>query len=289
MRSLYYANVVWPISHYEAVNRVPYGLGIFNQYWRHWIIPDANWSVGMAAVLITPFLFVAALPLILAILCIICRKKTVTPELVLYLACGAALWVSEMHRRDIYHLVFGSSLLLILSVFLLNEINTKWSSYALQLLAIASACLATFNLFSVLITHTMPTRVGPVAVYKDNGVVAYLDSHTVPGEEIFSYPYCPIYYFLSATSNPTRYLTLTYNYNPTSEFNSVIDVLEQHQVRYVIWDAKFLASTAPLVFSKAALTPPDGFLMEAYLQAHYKTVKDADGFRIMERKHNDRE
>src|ERR1035441_2134278 len=281
--TLYDANVVWPSLHYEAVNRVPYALGIFHEYWSHWLIPGANWSYGMAAVLITPFLFIAALPAILIVLCVVSWPKAIPSNFILYLLCGVALWLSEFHRRDIYHLVFGSPLFIIIFVYLLNEIRKKSASYVLQLLTVAATCLATLNLFVVATAHAKETRVGQVAMYKDNAALVYLDAHTVPGEEIFAYPYCPIYYFLSATNNPTRFLTLTYNYNPTSEFQSAIDILEQRKVRFVVWDTNFLAKAAPVVFSKAALNPPTGFIMEDYLSTHYRVVKDANGVEILER------
>jgi 4-amino-4-deoxy-L-arabinose transferase-like glycosyltransferase len=291
--SLYYANVVWPSHNYEAVNRVPYALGIFHEYWSHWIIPNAHWSIGLALVLITPFLFVAALPLIVAILCVAFRKKLASPFASLFLVCGGALWLSEFHRHDIYHLVFGSPLLIILVLYLLTEARQRWSDLALQLVVVTAGCLATFNLFAAATAHSMPTRVGPVAVYKNTGVIDYLDSHTVQGEEIFAYPYCPIYYFLTATSNPTRYLTMTYNYNSADEFKDAIRTLEEQKTRYVVWDSKFMTEVAPVVFTKAARNPPSGFLMEDYLESHYRIAKDFDGVRVMERKsenpsHNDR-
>jgi hypothetical protein len=132
-----------------------------------------------------------------------------------------------------------------------------------------------------------------VAVYKNTDVIDYLDSHTVQGEEIFAYPYCPIYYFLTATSNPTRYLTMTYNYNSADEFKDAIRTLEEQKTRYVVWDSKFMTEVAPVVFTKAARNPPSGFLMEDYLESHYRIAKDFDGVRVMERKsenpsHNDR-
>ena len=283
--SLFYANLVWPFRHYEAVNVIPYGLGIFSQYWHQWVHGDGrmNWSVWMGAILIVPFLFIAALPLIVTVLGVRYRGKTAPPEVLLYAICGSALWTSEMHRKDIYHLVFGAPLLLILCVHFLLQSRKRIADYALQILAITSGCLMVFNLLLVSTAHAIPTRVGSVAMYEDSPVVAFLDAHTVSGEETFVYPYCPIYYFLTATMNPTRFITLTYNYNTAEEFQDTIRILDEHKVRYVVWDSNFLTRTASRVFSNAARTPAEGFVMEKYLEAHYATVLDDHGLRVLER------
>lgn len=282
--SLINANLVWPFKHYEAVNVIPYGLGIFSQYWHQWVHGNGfNWSVVVGAVLVTPFLFVAALPFLMIVLAVRFKWKAAAPEVLLYGICGSALWVSEMHRKDIYHLVFGAPLLLILCTYFLLQSRKRIAGYTLQILGITSACLMIFNLLLVSMAHSIPTRAGNAGMYKDSPVVAYLDAHTVPGEETFAYPYCPIYYFLSATINPTRFITLTYNYNTADEFEDTIRILDQRKVRYIVWDSNFLAKTASAVFSDAARTPPEGFVMEKYLETHYTTVLDDHGLRVLER------
>jgi hypothetical protein len=89
--------------------------------------------------------------------------------------------------------------------------------------------------------------------------------------------------FLSATTNPTRYSLLMYNYNTTSQFKDAIQTLEQHKVRYVVWDISFQKDAGHL-FSAKSFEPPDGLLMEPYLKSHYRVVKQVGGMRIMERK-----
>ena len=290
LKSLIYANLVWPSQHYDAVNRVPYGLGIFHEYWHQFASGGGNslGSVTLACVLIIPFLLISGLPLVLLAASMRYKWKAASATVTLFLLCGIAIWLSEFHRRDIYHLVFGSPLLLILLCSMLIENQLRMSRVALTVLAVTGSCLVVFNLFLVLTAHSVSTRVGTIALYKDNPSLGFLEAHTVPGEEIFAYPYCPIYYFLSATTNPTRYLTMTYNYNTEGEFKDAIRTLEEQKVRIVLWDTNFLEKTAPIVFSEAARRPSYGYLMENYLTAHYRTVNEANGIRIMERKEADR-
>ena len=72
------------------------------------------------------------------------------PEIALYWMSGWALWLAEIHRKDIYHLVFGSPLLIILCVYYLSQHRAKAAEFSVQVLSISAACLACFNLFLVL-------------------------------------------------------------------------------------------------------------------------------------------
>jgi len=130
-----------------------------------------------------------------------------------------------MHRVDIFHLVFGSPLLIVLCIYFLDVNRSRFSGYALQLLFITAVSLAAFNFIGVLTAHSLMTRVGSVAVFKDDPVLVFIDTHVAPGEEMFVYPYHPMYYFLSSTTNPTRYSLLLYNYDTETEFYDAINSL----------------------------------------------------------------
>lgn len=280
---LVYVNFVWP-RRYGLVNVVPYGQGIIHYYWDQWVIPKGalNWTIGMATVLITPFLFIATLPALLVILSARCKWNTLRPEVLLLWLCGWALWLSELHRKDIHHLVFGSPLLIILCVHLLGERREKIADLTLQILSISAGFLACFNLFMVLAAHTLTTRVGSVAVFKSDPVLTFLNDHVTPGEDIFVYPYNPMYYFLSATSNPTRYSILIRNYNTRSQFEEVIRDIDEHQVKYVVWDTSF-AARAAVFFPGSKSTRTEDLVVEPYLESHYKLVQESSGICLMER------
>ena len=286
---LIYVNFVWPSRHYGALNAVVYAQGLVSFYWDPYVVAKSafTWAAAMASVLIIPFLFVAELPALLLILGARCKWKMMRPEILLYWLCGWALWLSELHRKDISHLVFGSPLLIILCIHLLVERREKVADVALQIFSISAGCLACFNLFLVLVmsAHPIATRVGTVSMFRSDPVLTFLDEHVAPGEEIFAYPYSPMYYFLSATTNPTRYSILLYNYNTPSQFEEVIRVLDQRRVRYVVWNTRFEIKAANTFFFASKRMRADDFIMEPYLESHYKVVvKTEDGMRIMERK-----
>jgi hypothetical protein len=99
------------------------------------------------------------------------------------------------------------------------------------------------------------TRAGSVAMFNEDPVLTYLDHHVAPGTEIYASPYCPMYYFLSATKNPTRHSILLYGYNTPPQFRSVVETLQLRRVRYVLWDSTF--AKWGTVFQYEAVPLPD--------------------------------
>ena len=93
-----------------------------------------------------------------------------------------------------------------------------------------------------------------------------------------------MYYFLSATTNPTRYSLLMYNYNTATEFRDTVKLLDKHQVRYIVWDTGYSATTLRTFFPSAKPPRQDELIMEPYLESHYSLVKAEGDIRIMERK-----
>jgi hypothetical protein len=285
---LFYANVVWPSRHYGAANVVPYAAGMIWYYWNGWVgsAGGNTWRVGVAIVLISPFLFVAALPATVGILGMLHRNKSAKPEVLLYWLCGGALWLSEIHRKDMFHLVFGSPLLIILCIYYLEEYRAKVAQWTLQILLISASCLAAFNLFFALYAHQVVTRAGSVAVLKNDPVLGALESRVSSGEEIFVYPYYPMYYFLSRTTNPTRWSGIGYGYNSPADFQEVVQVLDKRKVRHVVWDT-LLQEKAKVIFPSMKPPRPDELIIEPYLESHYRVVWEGNGVRIMERNSSD--
>jgi hypothetical protein len=280
---LFNANVLFPSRYYSEVNTVPYAQGI-QDYWHNWTGSGMRWMDVVAVVLITPFLFVAVLPGLLPALGVLKAKRFSKPEITLYWMCGLALWLAEYHRKDIYHLVFGSPLLIILCVFYLQEYGAKTADAALQILAIGSTSLAAFNLFLVLSAESTTTRVGSVAMFRKDPMLTQVEGRVAPGEEIFVYPSDPIYYFLTETRNPIRYSGLMYNYNSREEFEEVVQILDRHRIKYVVWDSEFMDRDLKMFFPSAKPMRPDELIVEPYLESHYKTVWRDGGTLLMERK-----
>jgi hypothetical protein len=184
------------------------------------------------------------------------------------------------------HLAFGSPLLIILCVYYLQQYPAKIADLALQVLAISTACLLAFNFLLVLSARSTPTRVGPVAMFKSDPALAALQDKVAPGEEIFAYPYIPMYYFLSATTNPTRYSAMMYHFNTPSQFEEVVRLLEHRRVRHVLWNTGFQENTS-IFFPGMKPVKDDELIVEPYLESHYKVIWADANYRLMERKDED--
>jgi hypothetical protein len=283
LHDLIYANFIWPHRNYGAANVVPFARGVLAYYWETWDFKSAiGYAIG--AVLLVPYLLTVAIPVFLPIAGVRWRDSFVLPEVRLFWLCGWGLWLSEIHRKDIVHLVFGSPLLIILIVYYAERLPVRASKLFLQALATTIICLAGYNLLLLLYTQPLKTRVGFVSTFRNGELVKLLEQKTHAGEEIFAYPYCPIYYFLTRTVNPTRYSLLLYHYNTTSEFKEVLQVLQRHRVKYVVWDTHFQDVAVSKFFPSAGLVDPASRIIEPYLDSHYKQIWSEGGYRLMELK-----
>jgi hypothetical protein len=283
---LIYANVVWPSRNYGPAFSVHYASFILD-YFHHWVVPmrGTNWTLGMAAVLVIPYLFIAVIPVVVVGLGLRSGIRNARPEIVLYWLTGSAFWFSEIHRKDISHLVFGSTLLIILCVYYLQKRRQRIAGLAIQVLFLSSASLALATLVLALYAHPTATRVGLVGMAAYDPVLTAIDDHVPPGGEIFIYPYGPMYYFLSATTNPTPYAVVYYNFKFGSRlvFDDVTQTLTQRRVKYVLWDTSVLNKLQ-------SLFPGSGLkqhIIESYLESHYKPIWAHDGVLLMERNNDD--
>jgi hypothetical protein len=107
------------------------------------------------------------------------------------------------------------------------------------------AVVFTFTLlgFSQLLTAnglaTRETRRGVVKVPAAETALDYVRAHTRPGEDIFVYPYYPTYYYLTGTSNPTRYDFLHPGLNTLGQVKEALDAIATRRPRVVLFETSF--------------------------------------------------
>jgi hypothetical protein len=161
----------------------------------------------------------------------------------------------------------------------------KLDILGIQILATCAVCLAAFNCLMVgTVPHASMTRVGAVTLFESDQALKFLIDRITPGEEIFVYPYSPMYYFLSAATNPTPYSILLYNYNIPAQFQEVVTILEARKVKYVVWDIDFISKSSKKVFPGSQPVSPKEFILEPYLESHYTAVAKYGSIQVMERK-----
>ena len=291
LHDLIYANLLWPLHHYSSINEVPYGWEFRQIYWSAFTSSlESAFSprVGLAlsSVLSIPFVVVMALPLVLALCLARFRREAFDRLTVPYWIAGTAFWFSEMHRKDINHIVYGAPLFILLAFFYCRRITAAWVKAALR---IVTACAVMLALLNPLIAHSSryrhETRRGLVYdSFRSTDVLDYLNANVANNSPVFVYPYSPMFYFLSGAQNPTRYSLLMYNMNTDQQFREVVESLETAKVRYVVWDRSFPRWINDW-FPAYRIPPSDQQIIEPYLVEHYRVVgRSPDGFEFLERK-----
>jgi len=98
--SLIDATVVFPNQHYADVNTVHYAQRIFAEYWDKWVMAGGlTWFLPIAAILIAPFLFIAALPALMLVLGIRYNWRCITLSLPSIGSAGGLVVVGDSSPR----------------------------------------------------------------------------------------------------------------------------------------------------------------------------------------------
>jgi len=293
LRDLLYANLGWPMSGYNDINVVTYAEGLKPTAMGPSLqIFGPKWSgAGLICegLSVIPFMVIAILPL----LCVMrladslfARSKRVlwSPWLAVMLA-GAGLWLSEIHRKDMFHLAAGSPLLLVALLGNTRSISRDGIRTALSgALAVALVVYGSLN-FAAYVRGARPveTRRGTVMIAADDPALRFLSTAIKEREFIFIYPYCPLYYYLADARNPTRYSFLLYGIDTPAQFDEVIRDLEEKRVRYVLEAAGY--GDDPRRWFPAYRQPAaDKLNLEQYLRQHYETTTVNNGFRLLQRR-----
>jgi len=284
-----YANLIWPLANYSDTNQVPYGMEFRQLYWEsfmaafHPLFPR-NVAAAVSGFLSIPFMVVMGLPLLLALIAA-WKRLSLEPVTVPYWICGTAFWLSEIHRKDIAHLVFGSPLWIVLGFYYVRRVRSRWVQQTLQLVAISAVVLCLLNPAVALVApYQTVTRRGIVYnAFRETPVLEFLQARIQPGEPVFIYPYSPLYYFLSAAQNPTRHSILLYGYNGADEFRDAVQSIESKRVEFVLWDTVVSGENLRRWFPGYSDPAVENQVLEAYLQSHYRLLDTRNGFRILQR------
>jgi hypothetical protein len=292
---LIYANLIWPLTRYNNVNQVPYGFGLMTQIFPYYrdslqaLLP-LSLSQVLASLMMLPLAVILCLPLLLIGLagfsCLTKSKRGMlfSPLLLPYWTAGLALWMAELHRQDIIHLVYGSPLFLILCFAIWRYLDAKrlFKILGVGLIVVSLFLFGSFNLLiAASANHKITCRRGVLFGQKEDPALKFLINHTKPGDYVFIYPYYPMYYFLADVKNPTRYSILLYNINTTAQFNEVIEELKQKQVKYIFWDTVLAGSNIQKWFPQYTEPPKEDLHLEGYIENHYELIDIQNGFRIM--------
>ncbi len=285
---LIYADLTLPLKTYQNLNAVAYGFPLWEGWIPSWFrVTHAIFPLPVAAILTgansIPFLLVVLVPLLPA-LAYLAGFPILRRELLPYWFAAYAMCLSELHRLDMGHLRNGCLILVVL-FFALCETDKR--SFPKQLALLVAACMvlnAVVYMLGALSAKTVvQTRRGDLLAQKPDAAMEFLLAHTYPGQDVFVYPYRPLYYFLADLRNPTRFSALVYDPGIVPFFKEAIRDLEAKKVRYVLWDTTLAGQKLTAMFPAYRVPPDNQLVMEPYLESHYHQIALENGFRILER------
>lgn len=287
IHDLLWANFIWPSRRYLVIASTPYGY-YFGKVWEQtaYLIhtgfskPVAQ---GIASFMMLPLAIVVGLPLILLLSALTVKKRAFMPRLIPFWLCGAALWISEMQRPDISHLMWGSPILLVLLSYVLRQ--NRWGRVLVVTGLAASVMFGVFRLSVPMHAQAeVETRHGTLYAVNQDRALSFILKNTRPGDAVFIYPYYSLYNFLSDTQNPTRYSYLVYGWNTPAQLREVVNSLESKRIRYVLWDTVISGRNLARWFPSYRDPSWDQRPIERYLESHYQDIDIENGFRILERR-----
>jgi hypothetical protein len=296
LSELIYANLIWPATRYHSVNVVPYAYGLREFALQQFapvfaaVLPSPLSGVATALAM-SPLIFIAILPFVAAALLLygVVVRDWAAPRTARvpwgYWCAGFALFASEFHRADLTHLTYGSPILLIAVIVALAHARGLLAVTMRRTLVSGVALLAAvLALVGSTAATAMETRSGDIRLLRPDDALDFLHETVSAGEQVFVYPYYPMYYFLANVRNPTRYSILMHHINTPQQFDEVIRDLEAGQVRYVLWDTFVAGANLTRWFPGYQDPPANEQRLERYLDDHYNVVGIKNRFRILQRK-----
>ncbi|MBF0543593.1 MAG: hypothetical protein HQM08_04130 [Candidatus Riflebacteria bacterium] len=287
--------VEFPITNYNHLNKVPYGFAFWEFLVPFWLdiasilfpTPLAEMFTG---IIISPLIFLSALPLLCLLLIFINYRYAKSGTLTNwnFLAClilGAELWASEMQRRDYFHILFAAPLLFTAICYLLSSLREVFpkSLKAIKIFLISSALLCGF--FNALpafsVTHKVNSRQGIIRTSKVEPILDFLLKNCKENEEVFIYPYSPMLYFLGNVKNPTRYSVLTYGFHTDEQINEAISTLERKKAHYILFNSSMDATWLKGTFLNYTPPPKEKQLIERFIEREYKLQSRCGDYRIL--------
>jgi hypothetical protein len=245
----------WPLYHYSKVNRVNYGyLHLSAVQWD--TLHSGSWIFRLFAFfVISPTVLVCVLPfLALGILVLqgsrLLRTCAADKRTTYYVVAGAALfglWLPVvLLRADLAHIIYLTPLLAISGAWILDgrdiPLKLLWDSKPILVWYLVGS-FAAFGLAMLLnpldAKHKLETRRGLLKSSQADDVVSYLDEHVPQAGKIFVYPYQPLYYYLTATSNPTSYEYLQPGMHTNRQSEEVIRQLERDRTAVALFTPSF--------------------------------------------------
>jgi len=280
-------SMAWNSAHYSLANRIGYG-AMFDS-------PAGllTSGTGVQRIATALLLFATLLPAILPPLVTLAWLPSVrrprSPEFFLLLS-GGALIGSAYPRWDLMHLLYVAPVFVILAaVWMERHVRRTAALFAATVVLMPAVVMAASNLANLEPRQRVETPVGRlVASPADARQLRMCLSHTRRGESLFVFPYQPMFYFLTATRNPTRYSFLQPGMMSREDEHEAATQLRADPPEWMLYAAfepryylRIWPSSNPADLRMPAI--------EDFIRDHYAALPDAANegpeYRLLERRH----
>jgi 4-amino-4-deoxy-L-arabinose transferase-like glycosyltransferase len=284
------ADWFWPVHNYSAVNKTSYGFVLLSPADRAEMSSDPWPSRLFMMVVTAPWFIVPALPFAgLVSLIYWARDKSRLDSdenprayyvLVSAAIVGLFLSIVATGRPDFTHFVYVIPILFVVLAWIIDgQILPSAVRRALPLLTFV-LLLSCISFGLAILTqplnarHTLHTRRGILKASHADEILEYVQRSVPAGQTLLVYPYLPLYYYLTDTSNPTRYEYLMPGFNTPDQYQQVVRQLDADQTRIIVFEPSF-REKLPVGFPGASpemLGAPDP--VADYINSHYRKCSD---------------
>jgi hypothetical protein len=280
----------WPFQHYSATNRAFYGQFELTAGDVHALF-SGSWPLRLVALFaLAPCFLVSALPVVaagtLATGIHRLRRRGELSEagryyvLVSAMLVGLLLATLATGRADLIHLMFEAPMFLLVLAWGMGGRDLPSPRFKSLAQITTSLIVVSFATFGIALLwaplnarHRLETRRGVLITRGSDGVLEELLAHVPAGTHTFVYPYQPLYYYLTATENPTAFDVLSPGLTTPEQFKTAFDEIQADRAPVVILETDYLEklpksrSSMPLSF---LASKDDGV---EYIFAHYKVCR----------------
>ena len=249
------ADWFWPLQHYSLANRVPYGYQNWSDSTRHLLFGSG--SLGMRvlkALIVSPCFFLPVFPIIALGLLVYwsarIRGEARNPKAGYYVITTAVLSGLLLSivtvRADIIHFMYLQPLFCLVLAWIMEgrDLPGQWlrslrPALAVYMTVALLAFAVPLGLRAAAASHKIETRRGTIYTSGKDSALEFTLAHVPANESVLVYPYLPLYYYLTDTSNPTRYDYFQPGMNTPAQAQEIISQIQSGKVRVVLFESSF--------------------------------------------------
>ena len=283
------ADWFWPLHNYSIVNSVPYGYQDWSDEARMRLYGSGSWLVrGIALFTVSPCFLLPVLPIIAIMLLIywlleVKRERLAVDRAAYYiLVCSSIvglLFSVLISRADIIHFVHLTPLLYLVLAWVMDGTDVRGQLMRSIRPLVSLGILITFTTlgmaFLVRIRSAktvIETRRGVVLAKSSDDILAYVQTQVPAGSRILVYPYLPLYYYLTATFNPTSFDYLQPGMHTHQQEQEVIHQVSADRTSVIVFQPSFNDSIAAS-WPKTSLASLASDPVADYILANYRPCR----------------